>query len=76
MFATGDLVCWNEEGELKFFGRKDKQLKLRGYRIDLTEIEDRIMSFKGVDFCRVKLLAIPGGDRFCAYYCSENEVSI
>ena len=39
MYLTGDLVCYNELGELVFIGRKDFQIKHSGYRIELGEIE-------------------------------------
>ena len=39
MYLTGDLVCYNELGELVFMGRKDFQIKHSGYRIELGEIE-------------------------------------
>lgn len=48
MYHTGDLVRWNNEGELEYLGRMDSQLKIRGYRIELGEIENRIAEFPGV----------------------------
>ncbi len=39
MYLTGDLVSYNERGELVFMGRKDFQIKHLGYRIELGEIE-------------------------------------
>lgn len=39
MYLTGDLVCYNDRGELVFIGRKDFQIKHSGYRIELGEIE-------------------------------------
>ncbi len=43
MYLTGDLVFYNEKGELVFAGRKDFQIKHSGYRIELGEIEAAAM---------------------------------
>lgn len=39
LYRTGDLTCYRASGELEFLGRIDHQIKLRGYRIELEEIE-------------------------------------
>ncbi|MFN3274055.1 MAG: non-ribosomal peptide synthetase [Paracoccus sp. (in: a-proteobacteria)] len=39
LYNTGDRARWNDEGQLMFLGRGDRQLKLRGYRIDPAQIE-------------------------------------
>ena len=39
IYATGDLVKLNTEGDIEFIGRVDDQVKIRGYRVELGEIE-------------------------------------
>lgn len=48
MYLTGDLVYYNELGELVFSGRKDFQIKHSGYRIELGEIESAAMGNKDI----------------------------
>ena len=48
VYRTGDLVRWRADGGLDFLGRADHQIKLRGYRIEMGEIETRIDAVPGV----------------------------
>lgn len=47
-YKTGDLVRLNSAGELMFLGRKDRQIKTRGYRVELDEIEAVLLRHKSV----------------------------
>lgn len=43
LYKTGDLVRYNKRGELHFLGRKDQQIKIRGQRVELGEIEHQVL---------------------------------
>lgn len=48
-YHSGDLARWNSDGQLEFFGRRDEQVKLNGFRIELADIEAQILQFPAVD---------------------------
>ncbi|KAJ3057633.1 hypothetical protein HK102_011000, partial [Quaeritorhiza haematococci] len=48
MYRTGDLARWMSNGELQYIGRKDDQIKFKGYRIELAEIEAAACEKEGV----------------------------
>jgi len=48
VYRTGDLVRWTESGDLEYLGRTDSQIKLRGYRVELEEVERVCSEAKGV----------------------------
>ena len=43
MYRTGDYGYWRQDGDLVCLGRKDRQIKLRGYRIDLNDLQIRML---------------------------------
>ncbi|MDG9669465.1 AMP-binding protein [Hahella sp. CR1] len=47
-YRSGDLCCWNADGELEILGRKDRQLKVNGFRVELDAIEKAVLGLPGV----------------------------
>ncbi|MFC9993475.1 amino acid adenylation domain-containing protein [Nocardia sp. NPDC127526] len=67
LYRTGDLVTWTERGELDYRGRADLQVKLRGMRVELGEIEAAVAAAPGVAHA-VAVRAGDGPDAFLAAY--------
>lgn len=44
LYNTGDLVVWQPDGNLRYLGREDNQIKINGYRIELNEIEAQLIT--------------------------------
>lgn len=72
VYKTGDLCRINQNNEFEFCGRKDKQLKIRGYRVSLVEIEKMINQYPGIDNSVVIDFEDETGKKaLCAYYTSN-----
>jgi amino acid adenylation domain-containing protein len=56
-YNTGDLVRRESDGNLRYFGRRDHQVKTRGYRVELGEIEAVLSHHPGVD--QAVIVAVP-----------------
>jgi amino acid adenylation domain-containing protein len=57
VYRTGDLVQEMEDGNYRFLGRRDTQIKSRGYRVELGDVEAALYAHPAVDECAV--VAVP-----------------
>lgn len=77
VYRTGDLVAWRPDGTLAFMGRADGQVKLRGFRVELGEIESVLASLPGVNAAGARLWDDGKGDaRLAAYVVPAPGVTV
>lgn len=73
-YKTGDLGRINDRGLLEFIGRKDNQVKINGYRIELSEIEGALMNHPSIERCGVVLHTTDKHNALFAFYISNTEI--
>lgn len=77
LYRTGDIVRWLPDGTIDYVGRRDAQVKVRGFRIELTEIEKVIREYEGIKGAVVCAYDSPAGGKYCAaYIVSDSKVDI
>ncbi len=72
LYRTGDLGRWRGDGEIEYLGRVDGEVKLRGMRIDLGEIESVLASHAGLREAAVERVEEGGEARLVAYLVAED----
>ncbi len=75
-YHSGDLVRWNDKGEIVFLGRLDNQVKLRGLRVELDEIENAINSFDSVKMSKVIVRSNGSEEYLAGYFTAEKEIDL
>ena len=75
IYDTGDMAYWTPNGEVVLTGRADRQIKLRGLRIELQEISSCIEAYPQISSAYVKLCDLGGQQVIGAYYTSDKEIN-
>lgn len=75
LYATGDMVRWLPDGQLQYIERKDNQVKVRGFRIELSEIEHQLLTLEEIQESKVVVLSDENTEKKLVAYlvkCNKN----
>ncbi|WP_148092054.1 condensation domain-containing protein, partial [Paenibacillus sp. 598K] len=75
MYRTGDTATWLPDGRIAFLGRRDQQVKVRGYRIETGEIESVLLRHPDIREGAVVAWQGGGGPQLAAYYAGDAETT-
>ncbi|MCR4557705.1 MAG: amino acid adenylation domain-containing protein [Saccharofermentans sp.] len=75
-YKSGDFARWLENGDVEILGRRDNQIKLRGLRIELDEVDAVLASVSGIGRTAVKIEKINGIEHLCAWFTADHAVDI
>ena len=71
IYKSGDYARWTPSGDVEILGRTDNQIKLRGLRIELGEVESTLAKVDGIKTYIVKIAKIKGIEHLCAYFTAD-----
>jgi len=75
IYKTGDMAKWLGDGNLEFIGRMDNQVKIRGHRVEMGEIETILLMHSRVKEAAVIVREDEAKQKYlCAYIVSDNEI--
>jgi amino acid adenylation domain-containing protein len=77
VYRTGDLGRLLDDGNLELLGRRDQQVKIRGVRVELEEINSLVRGFDGVqDVAVIDRKDASGGNFLCAYVVGNGDLQL
>uniref|UniRef100_UPI00403E5477 amino acid adenylation domain-containing protein n=1 Tax=Paenibacillus sp. FSL K6-1330 TaxID=2975292 RepID=UPI00403E5477 len=76
IYRTGDMARWLEDGTIEYMGRMDQQVKIRGHRVEIGEIETMLLQHKSVQEAAVTVQQRGAQTELCAYIAACETVSI
>ena len=74
-YRSGDLTKWNDKGEIRFMTRIDKQVKIRGQRIELAEIQNKMLELKELKETVAIVVTNNENKYIIAYYTTNTPIT-
>lgn len=75
LYKTGDLAKWNTDGTISYIARKDSQVKISGYRIELQEIDYTIMQYPSITKCLTIVYNTSKKSHLITYFTSDKNIN-
>jgi mycobactin peptide synthetase MbtE len=75
LYRSGDLARWTEDGQLEFVGRSDHQVQVRGFRVELAEVESALAAVDGVAAAAARTWEVHGGTSLAGYVVPQQPIS-
>jgi amino acid adenylation domain-containing protein/thioester reductase-like protein len=72
IYKTGDVVRWRQDGEIEFIGRSDFQIQIRGFRVELGEIEEILSQHHAIKQVAVTTFGEDITKQLVAYFSQHN----
>lgn len=76
IYSTGDIAKLFNNGIMEYIGRKDFQVKINGFRIEIGEIQSKIMLYSNIQNCYVTVININNAKLLCAYFVASELIDI
>ena len=74
LYKTGDLAKWQTDGNIDYCGRTDFQIKIRGLRVELGDIENAVSQYPAVQQVLVTVITVHTEQALCAYFTAIQPV--
>ncbi|MBV8788366.1 MAG: amino acid adenylation domain-containing protein, partial [Mycobacterium sp.] len=75
LYRSGDLARWTEDGQLEFVGRADHQVQVRGFRVELAEVEAALAGADGVAGAAARTWELHGGTSLAGYVVPQSLIA-
>lgn len=75
LYRSGDLARWTEDGQLEFAGRADHQVQVRGFRVELAEVEAALTAADGVAAAAARTWDLHDGTSLAGYVVPQRPIA-